>query len=119
MNEPNINARVKQAELAQRLVQESRFAAVALVNPSPNLLEVFHARQLRQQILQQLRRLQQQSCGVGWCMSVGEFDPLYCDGQAVPQHNPLQADEVAAHYSDLLVSLDYLLLQLGDNFQTE
>ena len=116
MNDHRTNSTARQADLAKRLVCESRFAAVALNQPSPNLLEMFHARQLRNQVVQQLARLQQQSCGLGWCSTVGEFDPLYCDNQAVPQQNPLHADEVAAHYSDLLVALDYLLMQLGDEF---
>ncbi len=117
MNERHSNLSASlQASLAKRLADESRFTSAALNSPTPNLLEMFHARQLRSQIVLQLNRLQQQSCGIGWCNAAGEFEALYCDDQAVPQQNPLRADEVAAHYSDLLVALDYLLLQLGDEF---
>lgn len=86
--------------------------------PAANLLELFHARQLRDAIAQQVDRLEKQSCVVSWGTGMAEFEPLYCDNStlapAVPQRDPLNGDEVRSHYTDLMVAMDHLLEQLGE-----
>lgn len=84
------------------------------VKPSANLLEILHARKLRDTVAQQVLRLEEQSCAVSWSVDMAEFEPLYCDPQQQPMRDPLNADEVRSHYVDLLVAMDHLLVQLGD-----
>lgn len=86
--------------------------------PAANLLELFHARQLRDAIAQQVTRLEKQSCVVSWGAGMEAFEPLYCDSLAVaamgPKRIPLNGDEVRSHYTDLMVAMDHLLEQLGE-----
>ena len=84
------------------------------IKPAANLLEIFHARKLRDALTQQVMRLEEQSCAISWCVGMAEFEPLYCDTTLQPMRDPLNADEVRSHYVDLLVAMDHLLLQLGD-----
>jgi len=86
-----------------------------LGRPSANLLEIMHARNLRDHIVGELTRLQRQSCGLNWAPSVAEFGSLYYGPLDVFLQDPLQADEVGAHYQDLLVAMNHLLQLLGDN----
>ncbi len=82
------------------------------------MLELFHARQLRAAIAQQVDRLEQQSCILSWGTGMAEFEPLYCDGStlatSVPKREPLNGEEVRCHYRDLMVAMDHLLEQLGE-----
>lgn len=82
--------------------------------PAANLLELFHARQLRDVIEQQVVRLEKQSCVVSWGTGMAEFEPLYCDNSTVTIRDPLNGDEVRSHYTDLMVAMDHLLEQLGE-----
>ena len=88
---------------------------LGLGRPSANLLEIMHARKVRDQIERELARLQNQSSGISWAPSVSEFGSLYYGPLDVFLQDPLRADEVGAHYQDLLLAMDHLLQLLGDN----
>ena len=62
---------------------KSNAAADVPTLPAANLLELFHARQLRDSLAQQVVRLEEQSCLVGWGFGMAEFEPLYCDSEVI------------------------------------
>ena len=84
------------------------------VEPAANLLEILHARKLRESLARQVTRLEEQSCALSWSIGMAEYEPLYWDASQRPMRDPLNSDEVRSHYLDLLVAVDHLLVQLGD-----
>ena len=107
-------AGVNQPSFATDSMEQRVRSADVFIRPAANLLELFHARQLRDAIALQVVRLEEQSCLVGWGTSMAEFEPLYCDSTIGSMRDPLNADEVRSHYRDLMVAMDHLLEQLGE-----